>query len=106
MIPTALGKPEFILSQCIRDIKLALKTMGMTSMQAVQRRCLDLCSKLVGAAKELADTNKPLDDTIFGPNLKKHFTNILQVNKINKMAASLKSCGCNNRYNFLLGGCS
>ena len=72
MIPMGLGEPRN-LSQAIRDIKLSLKTMGITSVQCVQKRRWDLRSKLQGAAKELADTNKPFDDTIFGPNLQKHY---------------------------------
>ena len=105
MIPTGPGEPEFNLSQCIRDVKLSLKTMGMTSVQCIQKRRLDLRGKLQGAAKELADTNKKFDDTIFGPDLQKHFASILQANKITrKMATSSKPRGRSYRYNPFLGG--
>ena len=67
---------------------MGLKVLGMASVQAVQKRRLDLQVHLSGAAKELAEANQPFDDTLFGRNLKQHFTNILAANKITSKMAS------------------
>ena len=97
MIPIANNEPDLNISEVIRDIQLGLKVIRIASVQAIQKRRLDLCYKLVGAAKELADPSKPFDDTIFGPNLKQHFTSILNVNKItNKMTCNCSKGG--NRF--------
>ena len=104
MIPLDAGQ-HFNLSESIRLLKHGIKCLGMTSMQAVQKRRLDLRYKLIGAAKELAEPNQPFDDTIFGPNLQRHFTNILQGNKISGKIArsSPKKDHGNNRYHPFIG---
>ena len=70
------------MSEVIRDLKKGIKIIGMASIQAVQKRRLDLQYKLNGAAKELAEPNQKFDDTMFGPNMKQRFNNILNINKI------------------------
>ena len=54
----------------------------MAGVQAVQKCCLDLQYKLYVAAEELAEPNQKFDDTMFGPNMKQHFNNILNINKV------------------------
>ena len=76
------------LSEIIRHLKLSLKMLGYCRVQAVQKRCLDLKDVLSGQAKELAEPHQPFDDKLFGPDLNKHFNNILAMNKV-----SLKIAG-------------
>ena len=94
MIPLDADDNEINLSQVIRDLRLSLKCIGMSSVQALQKRRLDLQYKLSGAAKELAEPGQPFDDTLFGPNLKKHFNDILALNKLtHKVSSPKKSRG-------------
>ena len=101
MIPIANNEPDLNISEVIRDLQLGLKVLGIASVQSIQKRRLDLRYKLTGAAKELADPSKPFDDNIFGPNLKQHFTSILNVNKITNKMTSNRVKGGNRFHPFL-----
>ena len=100
MVPITKDK-SMNLSAVIRDIKHGLKCLGMLHVQMVQKRHLELRDKLSGAAKELSEVNTPFDDLIFGADMEKSVTKIIQANKISKKISSpLK------RYSpFLARGC-
>ena len=56
--------------------------LGMVHMQIIQKRYLDLQSKLSGAAKELAEPHKEFDYFLFGQNLDKKLQKILAAYRI------------------------
>ena len=56
--------------------------LRMVCMQIIQKRHLDLQSKLSGAAKELAKSHQEFYDFLYGQNLDKKLPKILAANKI------------------------
>ena len=92
----APGEDNLNLSQVLCDLKLGIRIIGMASMQAVQKCHLDLQYKLYSAAKELVEPNQKFDETMFGPNMKQHFYNILNINKI-----TTKVSKCHRHHPFL-----
>ena len=102
-LPLTLGEPDVNISNIICLLELGIKVIGITSVQAMQKRCHDLQYKLYGAAKELAEFNQKFDNQMFGPKMKADLANILAVNKITTKLTSPSTSHGNNRYNRFLG---
>ena len=84
--------PQLNLSQVIRDLKHRIKCLGFVHVQIIQKRRIDLQSKLSGAAKELAEPHQEFDDFLFGQNMDKKLQKILAANKIaHKVSSPQKS---------------
>ena len=69
----------------------------------MQKRHLDLKGILSGQAKELAEPDQPFDDKLFGPDINKHFNNILAANKVSLKIAGKPRGGGNHHHHPFLG---
>ena len=87
------------ISEIIREVKLALKCLGMVNVQINQKQRLDLQYKLSGAAKEFAEPNNKFDNFLFGADMDRRLAQIVQANKITQKVASPQK----NRFNPFLG---
>ena len=100
VFPMALGEEDVNISDLIRKAELSLKVIGIYSVQAMQKRRMDLQYKLNGAAKEMAEFNQKFDSRMFGPNMKTDVANIIAVNKLAKKITS-PTKGSKRSYPFL-----
>ena len=71
-------------------IQQGLQVLGMGSVQCNQKRRLDLKYKLVNSAKELADKNQPMGPLLFGDNLKEHYRQIQEKNRLTNITVNKK----------------
>ena len=60
----------FKLSECIAQLTLGLKLLGIGNVQISQKRRLDLKYKLALSARELAGKSQPFTSQLFGDNIK------------------------------------
>ena len=79
------------VSDLLRQLELALKVLGMAHVQGCQKRRLDLRDKINNSGKELADANQKLGPELFGENLKEHYRQIQENNRLTSITATPKS---------------